>query len=151
MRTKDRPFEGIFGNTVELRILEKLIAQPDAEFNVSELGTMTGVSRESASKVIEKFLTWNIMVRTTRKGNMDLFRLNTEEPIVVSMDTLNDSIIMQMFPEVERNLEDLALDILVDPTRINERRGPFVATTTECAAPPHPMMEKNSIASFTRA
>lgn len=45
MRTKDRPFEGILGNTVELRILEKLIAQPDAEFNVSELGTITGVSR----------------------------------------------------------------------------------------------------------
>ncbi len=29
MKTNDRPFEGVLGNTVELRVLERLIASPE--------------------------------------------------------------------------------------------------------------------------
>ncbi len=136
MKTKNRPFEGILGNTVELRILERLLASPDAEFNVSELGTMAGVHRDSASKVIEKFLRWNILVRKSR-GKMDFFRLNTEEPLVTSVNALNDSIIMQMFPEVEETLMEMTFDAL-DPVRSRERGGPFVTTTvvSEPMVPP---------------
>lgn len=81
-------------------------------------------------------------MKTTRKGNMDLFQLNTGDPIVISINALNDSIIMQIFPEFERTLEDLAMDLRIGPARVNEHRGPFVATTTECSADPHPMAEK---------
>ncbi|HOE52842.1 MAG TPA: hypothetical protein PKO24_04335 [Methanomassiliicoccales archaeon] len=106
MKTNDRPFEGILGNTVELRILERLIASPDAEFNVAELSSMTGVHRDSASKVINKFVGWNVLVRTT-KGKMDFYRLNSDEPLVVSINAFNDSLIMQMFPEVRAAMESV--------------------------------------------
>jgi len=131
LKTIDRPFEGILGSTVELRILERLIASPEVEFNITELGAMTGVHRDSASKVIEKFTRWNILKFTSRKGNMDLFKLNTEEPLVISINAFNDSIVMQMFPEVEGVLEEMAFDPLVDPTKIREKNGPFVSTTVE--------------------
>jgi len=151
MKTTDRPFEGILGNTIELRIIEKLIAMPDAEFNVTELGNMAGVHRDSASKVIEKFLRWNIIRKVARKGNMDLFQLNTYEPLVISMNTFNDSIIMQMFPEVEAALEDMALAPIISPGRTNERRGPFVSTTSDCANAVQPFAERASGIDFSRA
>jgi len=106
MKTSDRPFEGLLGNTVELRVLERLIASPESEFNVAELSNMTGVHRDSASKVISKFLGWNILLRTT-KGKMDFFRLNSDEPLVMSINALNDSLIRQMFPEAKAVMEGL--------------------------------------------
>jgi len=118
MKTSDRPFEGILGNTVELRVLERLIASPESEFNVAELSNMTGVHRDSASKVISKFLGWNILLRTT-KGKMDFFRLNSDEPLVMSINALNDSLILQMFPEAKAVMEDLS-DV---PTITPEREG----------------------------
>ena len=151
MKTTDRPFEGILGNTVELRIIEKLIAMPDAEFNVTELGNMSGVHRDSASKVIEKFLRWNIIQKVSRRGNMDLFQLNSDEPLVISMNTFNDSIIMQMFPEVEEALEDMALEPIIAPGKTNERRGPFVSTTSDCANVIQPYAEGTPSIAFTRA
>jgi len=150
MKTTDRPFEGILGNTVELRIIEKLIAMPDSEFNVTELGNMTGVHRDSASKVIEKFLRWKIIQKIARRGNMDLFKLNSDEPLVISINTFNDSIIMQMFPEVEEALEDMALEPIISPGRANERKGPFVSTTSDCANAVS-YNEKPSGIVFTRA
>lgn len=114
MKTNDRPFEGILGNTVELRILERLIASPDAEFNVAELSSMTGVHRDSASKVINKFVGWNVLVRIT-KGKMDFYRLNSYEPLVVSINAFNDSLIMQMFPEVKAAMESVEDRSVISP------------------------------------
>lgn len=106
MKTNDRPFEGLLGNTVELRVLERLIASPGTEFNVAELSNMAGVHRDSASKVINKFLRWNMLVRTT-KGKMDFYKLNSDEPLVISINALNDSLIVQMFPVVRAALEGM--------------------------------------------
>jgi len=105
MKTLNRPFEGILGNTKELRVLERLIASPRMEFNPTNLGRMTGVSRDSAIKTIEKLTRWNIIVFSNRKGNMDFYKLNEEEPMVIALNAFNDSIIVQMFPEVVDELD----------------------------------------------
>ncbi len=58
---------------------------------MAELSAMTGVHRDSASKVINKFLKWNVLVRTT-KGKMDFYRLNSDEPLVISISAMNDAL-----------------------------------------------------------
>jgi hypothetical protein len=79
MKTINKPFEGILGNTKELRVLERLIASPSVEFNPTNLGRMAGISRDSAIKTIEKLAHWNLLVFTDRKGNMDFYKLNEED------------------------------------------------------------------------
>lgn len=111
MKTLNRPFEGILGNTKELRVLERLIASPKMEFNPTDLGRMTGVSRDSAIKTIEKLSRWNVIIFSNRKGNMDFYKLNEEEPIVIALIAFNDSIIVQMFPEVVNDLKPSKKDI----------------------------------------
>ena len=119
MKTNDRPFEGVLGNTVELRVLERLIASPGTEFNVAELSAMTGVHRDSASKVINKFLRWNVLARTT-KGKMDFYRLNPDEPLVISINAMNDSLIMQMFPDVKAVMDVMEEGPMPAPLRDGE-------------------------------
>ncbi len=134
MKTKDRPFEGLLGNTVELRVLERLIASPETEFNVAELSNMTGVHRDSASKVINKFLRWNVLVRTT-KGKMDFYRLNSDEPSVISINALNDSLIMQMFPEVKAVVDSMENGSTTTALRDGQRseRGARIETASRMA------------------
>ena len=103
MRTIEKPFEGILGNTVELRIMERLIASPRLEFNIADLSRMVGVHRDSASKAIQKLLRWNVVVKMEHGPR---FRLNEEEPLVVAMNAFNDSVMIHMFPEVAEALED---------------------------------------------
>jgi hypothetical protein len=119
MKTNDRPFEGVLGNTVELRVLERLIASPGTEFNVAELSAMTGVHRDSASKVINKFLKWNVLVRTT-KGKMDFYRLNSDELLVISISAMNDALIMQMIPDVKTGMDAMEEGSLPAPIRDEE-------------------------------
>ncbi|CVK34330.1 conserved protein of unknown function [Methanoculleus bourgensis] len=40
-----RPFEGVFGNTCELRLLEFLLPLDGMKFNITELSEEAGVSR----------------------------------------------------------------------------------------------------------
>jgi len=107
MKTKNRPFEGVLGNTVELRTLERLLASPRSEFNVSELGRMTGVSRESAGLVVSKFTEWGMLNLAGRKGNFDLYALNQDDQLIRSMKEFNDGLILKMFPEVGEVLDEI--------------------------------------------
>ncbi|MCK9278853.1 MAG: ArsR family transcriptional regulator, partial [Methanoculleus sp.] len=59
-----RPFEGVFGNTCELRLLEFLLPLYDMKFNVTELSEEAGVSRVTAGRVVKKFVEWGILIAT---------------------------------------------------------------------------------------
>ncbi len=59
-----RPFEGIFGNTCELRLIEFMLPLDDMYFNVSELAEEAGVSRTTAGKIAKKFIDWGIFRAT---------------------------------------------------------------------------------------
>jgi DNA-binding transcriptional regulator GbsR (MarR family) len=107
MKTSDKPFEGLLGNTVELRILERLIASPDLDFNVTELADMTHMSRGSCSKAVAKFLEWKMLTLSQTRGGIDYYQLNGEQPIVQAISTFNDALLIEMSPEALSALEEM--------------------------------------------
>jgi hypothetical protein len=100
-----KPFEGLLGNTKELRAMQKLMSMSDFDFNISELSKVVGVSRNSAMVITYKFLEWGILIKKMRRGNMDFFTLDKKSPLVIAMESLNDSLNAKMFPEIEEVLE----------------------------------------------
>ena len=86
------PFEGLFGDTSELRVLEKLLALRSFTLNQKEVAERVDISRQSAAKVLEKFLKWGIVIGDS-KGNQVLYRLNEGSPICYAADVLNGSLI----------------------------------------------------------
>ena len=85
------PFEGILGNTIELRVLEHLLWIPTKDFNISELARSAGVSRPAADKVAKKFAEWGIVETLPKRGNMTFYRLNAGSQFVLSIHTFNES------------------------------------------------------------
>ncbi|MDD5418362.1 MAG: winged helix-turn-helix domain-containing protein [Methanomicrobiaceae archaeon] len=94
-----RPFEGILGNTCELRILEFLLPLSGIQFNVTELAEEAGVSRVTAGRVVQKFVSWGIL--KVHEGRIPLYSIAADSPIVRSVENLNNAIIERMLGEEE--------------------------------------------------
>jgi len=91
-----RPFEGIFGNTAELRVIEFLLPLKKLDFNISELAEEIGISRPTATKVVNKFVKYNVMKISRIQGGTTYYGLNSDSPFVTLFEDLNNLIIEQM-------------------------------------------------------
>lgn len=104
-----KPFEGLFGNTCELRIIEYLLPLDGIEFNLTELAEEVGVSRPSATKAVKKFAEWGLInVRSER--NLTYYSINPDSPIAKNIIQLNNLLIEKMLGEetlyqIHENLE----------------------------------------------
>lgn len=89
-----RPFEGVFGNTCELRLLEFLLPLDDMKFNITELSEEAGVSRVTVGRVVKKFVEWGILTATNDR--IPQYSINSASPIVRSIDIMNNALIGRM-------------------------------------------------------
>lgn len=103
--TRPRPFEGVFGNTCELRLLEFLLALDDMEFNITELSEEAEVSRVTVGRVVRKFVKWDILIATNDR--IPQYSINPASSIVRSLEIVNNSLIGQMLgDEKVREMQD---------------------------------------------
>jgi len=93
------PFEGIFGNNCELRVMEFLLPLKGMEFNISELAEEAGVSRPTANRVIKKFVEHGVMKVAQKRGGTSYYEINPESPFVKLFEDLNNIVIEQMLGE----------------------------------------------------
>ncbi len=101
-----KPFEGILGNTCELRILEFLLPLEGLDFNISELAEEVGVSRPTVQKAIKKFLEYGLVKVTRRRGGTAYYEINVRSPFVQVLNELNNLLIAKMVgPEVMEKVE----------------------------------------------
>jgi DNA-binding transcriptional ArsR family regulator len=91
----NRPFEGLLGNNCELRMLEFLLPLHGIEFNISELAKEAGVSRVTATRIIKKFVDWEVLT-PVKRGNVTYYSINHNSPIVKTIEQLNNVIIEKM-------------------------------------------------------
>ncbi|WP_255331687.1 winged helix-turn-helix domain-containing protein [Methanocalculus taiwanensis] len=105
-----RPFEGVFGNTCELRMLEFLLPLEGMEFNVTELSDEVGVSRVTVGRVVKKFVAWGILNASNRK--IPRYSINPSSPIVRALESMNNALISQIIAE-EKEEEEQAIDMLM--------------------------------------
>jgi hypothetical protein len=88
-----KPFEGLLGNSCELRMIEYLLPLEGIDFNITELGEEVGVSRVTATKIVTKFVEWGLLNPTRSIGNTTYYTLNHESPIVKSVEQFNNTLI----------------------------------------------------------
>lgn len=93
-----KPFEGIFGNNCELRMIEYLLPLEGIEFNLTELAEEVGVSRPSATKAVKKFVEWDL-IKSRSEKNITFYRINMESPIVKAIVNFNNSLIEKMLDD----------------------------------------------------
>ena len=95
------PFEGVFGDTSELRVIQFLLPLKGLEFNISELARGTGISRQTMVSVMRKLAKWNVLKLTNRHGNANYYAINEGSGFVDAFESLNNCIIEQLLGEEE--------------------------------------------------
>ena len=89
----NKPFEGLFGNNSELRMIEYLLPLDKIEFNINELAKDVGISKIIADRNVKKFLKWGLLNITRNTGTTAYYSINLESPIVKCIEQFNNTLI----------------------------------------------------------
>jgi len=100
------PFEKIFGDTSELRVIQFLLPMNGLEFNISDMARGADVSRQALNNVVKKLLKWNVLKITSKHGNANYYALNENSGFIEAFKNLNNRIIEQMLGE--ETLDEIA-------------------------------------------
>jgi DNA-binding transcriptional regulator GbsR (MarR family) len=93
------PFERVFGDTSELRVIQFLLPMNGLEFNISDIARGADVSRQALNNVVKKLLKWNVLKITSKHGNANYYALNGKSGFIEAFENLNNRIIEQMLGE----------------------------------------------------
>jgi len=94
-----KPFEGILGNSCELRTIEFLLPLKEMEFNITELGEEIGVTWPTISKTIKKFVEYGVMKVACKRNGTKYYQIDESSPFVLLFENLNNLLIEHMLGE----------------------------------------------------
>lgn len=89
------PFEGLFGDTCETRLLQFLLPMYGIEFGMAELVEEIGLTRQSIAKATKKFAERG-MVTIRKEGRTPLYSINEKSPLVQRLEDFDNSLIESM-------------------------------------------------------
>ena len=87
-----QPFEGLFGDTCETRLLRFLLPMYGIEFDMADLTKEIGLTRQSIAKAMKKFSNRD-MVKIRKEGRIWLYSINEESPLVKRLEDFDNSLI----------------------------------------------------------
>lgn len=90
------PFEKVFGDTSELRVIQFLLPMSDYEFNISDLARGSGVSRQALNSVVRKLLKWHVLKIVGKRSNANYYALDKDSGFIQALEDLDNCIIEQM-------------------------------------------------------
>lgn len=134
-----KAFEGVFGNTAELRLLEFLLPLEGLSFNLSELAEEAEVSRPTVQKVVEKFVKHGIMKISESRGNTRFYEINPISPFVILFEEINNLLIEEMLDadtlmEIRLHWESRRPNLVPEPITAEaapELKNPFLEEESE--------------------
>lgn len=90
-----RPFDGLFGDTCETRLLAFLLPMYGIEFGMAELTEEIGLTRQSVAKAMKKFSDRG-MVKIRKDGRTWLYAIDENSPLVKRLEDFDNSLIELM-------------------------------------------------------
>jgi len=95
-----QPFEGLFGDTCETRLLQFLLPMYGIEFEMAELVEEIELTRQSIAKAMKKFSDRG-MVKIRKEGRTWFYSINEESPLVKRLEDFDNSLIESMIGPAE--------------------------------------------------
>ncbi len=97
------PFEGLLGDTAEVRLLHFLLPMYGIDFTMAELVEEIGLTRQSIAGAIKKFADRG-MVKIGKEGRTPLYSINENSPLVKCLEDFDNALIESMVgPEIFGN------------------------------------------------
>lgn len=100
------PFEGLFGDTCETRLLQFLLPMYGIEFDMADLVKEIGLTRQSIAKAMNKFAAKG-MVKIRKEGRTPRYSINEDSHLVKRLEEFDNTLIASIIGEEEfRKIEE---------------------------------------------
>ncbi|MFA0832618.1 MAG: hypothetical protein ACC609_01255 [Methanobacterium formicicum] len=80
----------IFGECSQVKLIDFLVAHPWSEFSKTELAEGAQIARPTVYKLLDKLLGENIIIRTKKVGNIQLYQTNRNFPVIKHISSLQE-------------------------------------------------------------
>lgn len=85
----DKPFEGLFGDTAELRVLQEVIADPYSNYSQHDMMELTGLSDPSVRRGFRALVDHGIIRNISSARRNPLYRVNLESKKLLALTFLS--------------------------------------------------------------
>jgi len=92
-------FTQALGKTPKLKVLEFLIEGRELDYSISDIAEGSDIGRTTLFRIWEDLVSLKIVKPTRVIGNAKLFKLNIENPFVVELIKLFDSLVIEPLKE----------------------------------------------------
>ena len=82
------PLERLLGAASTARILDHLYTFREFDYSISEIAEITGLSRRTVQKTLERLMEYEVVTLTRTVGRAKMFRLKMENPIAQKLRAL---------------------------------------------------------------
>lgn len=96
---KQTLFTKALGQTPKLKVLEFLIEGRELDYSISDIAEGAGISRTTLFRIWNELISLKMIKPTRVIGNAKLFKLNMDNPLVIDMVRLFDSIVISPLKE----------------------------------------------------
>lgn len=80
----------IFGECSQVKLIDFLVAHPWSEFSKTELAEGAQIARPTVYKLLDKLLGENIIIKTKKVGNIQLYQTNRNSPVIKHISSLQE-------------------------------------------------------------
>jgi len=124
-----QPFEGLFGDTCETRLLQFLLPMYGIEFDMNELKDEVKLTRQSISKALKKFSERG-MVNIRKDGRTWLYSINEKSSLIQRLEDFDNSLIESMigveeFRKIEKTHEKRMRVAAMESQKVPAEKIPF--------------------------
>lgn len=82
----ETPLVKIFGDHPKARIISALLSEKEYDINISDLARLSGASRSSIYDHIDELIEMNIVKKTRKSGNSQMYAINTDDELVQKIE-----------------------------------------------------------------
>lgn len=85
----DKPFEGLFGDTAELRVLREVVADPYSDYSHHDMMELTGLSDPSVRRGVRVLVDHGIIRNVSSARRNPLYRANLDSKKLLALTFLS--------------------------------------------------------------
>ena len=88
-RYADRPFGGLFGTNIQLKVLEELVADPYSNYRIADLARILGISTKSTKSALAALERLGFVSRENENSKHPIFRVNKDSRMLTALTFLS--------------------------------------------------------------
>jgi hypothetical protein len=87
-RYVNKPYGGLFGKSVQIKVVEEIVADPYSDYHPKDLEEMTGASAPSIRRVLNDLTTLGLLIKDSSDAQHPVYRPNLQSKKITALTFL---------------------------------------------------------------